>query len=260
LGIPDVGRGLTASTLLRPSVEIGLRHLEDISIDIIHERVRSLTDLLLSGLQALRHRNGASLVHIYGPTINEGRGGTITMNFFDPDGHLVHPKEIEREAAQARISIRSGCHCNPGAGETALHITEDQMAELFRANEPTRIERFLHAADAMREGAIRASLGMVSNVADVTAFLHFAERFQDCPVAILVAKGKPASCNRRWVPVVVRTVSSSSRRPCRKSLLPSCQHAWYDSATTTGTGSRATNWGLIVAESIGPFTVCLPSR
>jgi molybdenum cofactor sulfurtransferase len=169
----------TVNYLSIPAVEIGLRHLEDIGIEVIHKRVRSLTDLLLSGLQTLHHRNGAPLIHIYGPTTNEGRGGTITMNFFDPGGHLLHPKEIEREAGQARISIRTGCHCNPGAGETALHITEEQMAELFRANEPARFERFLHAADAMKEGAVRVSLGIVSNVDDVDAFLSFAERFTD---------------------------------------------------------------------------------
>jgi hypothetical protein len=40
-------------------------------------------------------------------------------------------------------------------------------------------ERFLHVADAMKEGAVRASLGIVSNLADVTAFLRCAEQFLD---------------------------------------------------------------------------------
>ena len=139
----------------------------------------SLTDLLLIGLQGLHHRNGAPLIHMYGPTTNEERGGTIAMNFFDAGGALIHPKEIEREAGKRNISLRTGCHCNPGAGETALHITEEQMASLFRAKERMRFERFLHAADALKEGAVRASLGIVSNVADVDAFLRFAEQFRD---------------------------------------------------------------------------------
>lgn len=173
----------TVNYLSIPAVEIGLRHMEDIGIEVIHERVHALTDLLLSGIQALHHQNGSPLVHIYGPTANEGRGGTVAMNFFDSACHLLHPREIEREAAQAGISLRTGCHCNPGAGETALHVSREQMAELFRANDPIRFERFLHAADAMKEGAVRASLGIVSNVADVVAFSRFAERFKDCPIA-----------------------------------------------------------------------------
>jgi molybdenum cofactor sulfurtransferase len=171
----------TVNYLSIPAVEIGLRHLEAIGIDIIHECVSTLTDFLLSGLQALRHRNGAPLVHIYGPTTNDGRGGTIAMNLFDTQGTLIHPKAIEREAGKLNISLRTGCHCNPGAGETALHITEEQMAEFFRTTEQERFERFLHAADAMKEGAVRASLGVVSNVADVATFLRFAERFQNYP-------------------------------------------------------------------------------
>lgn len=169
----------TVNYLSIPAVEIGLRHIEAIGLDVIHERVRSLTDLLLSGLKVLHHRNGTALIHLYGPSTNEARGGTIAMNFFDSRGSLIHPKEIEREAGKLNISLRTGCHCNPGAGETALHITEEQMASLFKAREQMRLERFLHAADAMKEGAVRASFGIASNVADVEAFLHFAEQFRD---------------------------------------------------------------------------------
>jgi selenocysteine lyase/cysteine desulfurase len=169
----------TVNYLSIPAVEFGLRHIESTGIERIHERVRSLIDLLLTGLQGLHHRNGAPSIHMYGPTTNEGRGGTIAMNFFDPQGSLIHPKEIERKAGELNISLRTGCHCNPGAGETALHITEEQMATLFKAKERMRIERFLHAADAMKEGAVRASLGIVSNVADVHVFLDFAEQFRD---------------------------------------------------------------------------------
>ncbi len=169
----------TVNFLSIPAVEIGLHHIEAIDIDVIHERVHDLTNSLLAGLSSLQHENGAPLVHIYGPTTNEGRGGTVAMNFFDPDGNLVHPKDIEREAGKEMISLRTGCHCNPGAGETALHISEERMFNLFQAQEQMSLERFLHVADAMKEGAIRASLGIVSNHEDIRAFLRFAERFLD---------------------------------------------------------------------------------
>ncbi|HEX8919029.1 MAG TPA: aminotransferase class V-fold PLP-dependent enzyme [Chloroflexota bacterium] len=167
----------TVNYLSIPAVEIGLRHIESVGIESIHEHVGSLTDLLLTRLQQLYHQNGVPLVHVYGPVTNDARGGTIAMNFFDAQGALIHPKEIEREAGRRKISLRTGCHCNPGAGETALHMTEQQMASLFRSRERMRFERFLHAADAMKEGVVRASLGIVSNVADVDAFLRFARHF-----------------------------------------------------------------------------------
>ena len=47
------------------------------------------------------------------------RGGTVTMNFYDPDGHLVDYRRVEELAGARRISLRTGCFCNPGAGETA---------------------------------------------------------------------------------------------------------------------------------------------
>jgi len=71
-----------------PAVEIGPKHIERIGIELIHGRVRCLTGWLLENLQALRHNNGQPVVRIYGPITTEKRGGTITFNFYDPDGSL----------------------------------------------------------------------------------------------------------------------------------------------------------------------------
>src|SRR6202158_3470957 len=48
----------TLTYLSIPAVEIGLRHLQAIGIDIIAERVRCLTGCLLDEVLALRHSNG----------------------------------------------------------------------------------------------------------------------------------------------------------------------------------------------------------
>ena len=55
------------------------------------------------------------------------RGGTITFNLYDPDGHLLDYRRVEELATDRRISIRTGCFCNPGAGETAEGLTEEDM-------------------------------------------------------------------------------------------------------------------------------------
>jgi molybdenum cofactor sulfurtransferase len=76
----------TLNYLSIPAVEIGLRYLEAIGLETIGERVRFLSGWLLEELFALRHSNGRPVVHIYGPVSTQARGGTITLNLYDPQG------------------------------------------------------------------------------------------------------------------------------------------------------------------------------
>jgi molybdenum cofactor sulfurtransferase len=169
----------TLNYLSIPAVEIGLRHINGVGIEAIHGHVMVLTAQLLDRLADLRHNNGHHLVHVYGPAGIERRGGTITMNFFDAEGNLIHPREIEREATRRRISLRTGCHCNPGAGETALGISEERMAGFFKPQARRNLDRFMHVVDDMKAGAVRASLGIASNQADIDTFVEFAVGFLD---------------------------------------------------------------------------------
>ena len=47
-----------------------------------------LTGWLIDQLLALRHSNGQPLIRLYGPPNTDRRGGTIQVNFFDPDGEI----------------------------------------------------------------------------------------------------------------------------------------------------------------------------
>ena len=67
-----------------PAVEIGIKHLESIGMDIIHESVRCLTGWLLDNLVEIKYSNGKPLVKIYGPISTDQRGGAIALNFVDP--------------------------------------------------------------------------------------------------------------------------------------------------------------------------------
>ena len=80
---------------------------------------------------ALEHSNGIPLVKIYGPLTTDDRGGTVTLNFIDPDGALIRKGTLEKEANERNISIRMGFFCNPGAGEIALDISTDELASCF---------------------------------------------------------------------------------------------------------------------------------
>jgi selenocysteine lyase/cysteine desulfurase len=176
----------TLNYLSIPAVEIGLRHLERTGIDTIQTRMDCLTGWLLTELQALRHGNGRPVVSLYGPLTSEQRGGTVTMNFYDPAGKLVDFRRIEELAGHEGISLRTGCFCNPGAGETAAGLTEDDMRAGLAEGADLTLPRFLQVMQERGDkslGAIRVSLGLASNFADVDRFLRFAEGFRDRTLA-----------------------------------------------------------------------------
>jgi selenocysteine lyase/cysteine desulfurase len=161
-----------------PAVEIGLDFLDTVGLDLIHRRVRCLTGWLLERLLGLRHGNGRPLVRLYGPTGLEARGGTVAFNVFDSAGVAIDHRTIEERAARRMISLRTGCFCNPGAGEVALQLTRDDLETCFRhSGDPMTYDDFRLCIDPRRSGAVRVSLGMYSNLADVEAFLHLAEDF-----------------------------------------------------------------------------------
>jgi len=166
-----------------PAVEIGLRHLQNVGIETIQARVNALTDWLITQLLALVHGNGRPMVRLYGPATMSMRGGTVTMNFYDPSGHLVDYRRVEELAGEAGISLRTGCFCNPGAGESAEDLSEEDMREgVALVGDEINLPRFSQAMQARggkSAGAIRVSTGIASNFADVQRFLAFVAGFKD---------------------------------------------------------------------------------
>ena len=173
----------TLNYLSIPAVEIGLRHLETIGIEKICERVRCLTGWLLEQLISLRHGNGRAMVRIYGPATTEARGGTVTLNLYDPEGHLLDYRRVEELAGEARISLRTGCFCNPGAGEWAEGLTTEDMQAGLELGDAINLQSFLRLMQSRgmnkSAGAIRVSLGIATNFADVSKFVEFVAGFRD---------------------------------------------------------------------------------
>lgn len=168
----------TLNYLTIPAVEIGLQHIQSIGYDMIHDRVMLLANYLLDELNALHHANGATLVRVYGPLDTHMRGATITLNFYDASGRAIDHREIERRANAQNISLRTGCFCNPGGGEIALGISGTELSQCYRQPpHATRftIDDFRMCIDGKSSGAVRVSLGIVSNAKDVGTFLEFAK-------------------------------------------------------------------------------------
>jgi selenocysteine lyase/cysteine desulfurase len=172
----------TVNYLNLPAISSGLQLLQETGIDAIHERVMALTGYLLAQLQQLSHNNGQTLVEIYGPTDAKQRGGTIAFNLRDSAGAYFPFQQVEAEANQANISIRAGCFCNPGAGEYSLtHVAEDvrRCVEVSTTGDLFDLDVYHDCLGDKATGAVRVSLGLVSNFEDVSRFLDFLAGFHD---------------------------------------------------------------------------------
>jgi molybdenum cofactor sulfurtransferase len=168
----------TVNYLNLPAVEIGLRFLNRVGIEAIHDRVAALGNWLLDAIGSLRHTDGSPATTIYGPRSWRQHGGTIAFNFLLPDGRVVDERFVDEIARAHNISLRTGCFCNPGAGEAAFAITPETLA-VGEFDEGMILDDYAAAIGLPSGGAIRASLGLVSNFADVHRFMAFAEQFVD---------------------------------------------------------------------------------
>lgn len=171
----------TVNYLSLPAIEQGLNYIDSIGIETIHNRVICLTGWLIEELVALCHSNGRPVIQLYGPANMHMRGGTVEVNFFDPNGTMIDCNTVEQLANRERISLRAGCHCNPGAREVALGFSAEDLVASFRDNDQLSFEQFLQKIDGKTTGALRASIGLASNFADVYAYVQFAKTFVDRP-------------------------------------------------------------------------------
>ena len=167
----------TVNYLGIPAVEVGLRHLERVGIDTISRRVETLGTSLLDAMQRLEHSDGSPAIRVYGPDTWDRRGATIAFNFLHPDGRPVDERLVDRVAAAHNISLRTGCFCNPGAGEVAFALSPERLEGRFDAG--MILDDYLRKIGMPTGGAVRVSLGIASNAADVHRFMAFANEFLD---------------------------------------------------------------------------------
>ena len=157
------------------AVPAGLDLLTRIGMDRVHEHVSDLTRALLTAFATAGEKLGRPLVELYGPPDAPGRGATIAFNLLDRDGQVLPYDDVERRARDAKIAIRDGCFCNPGASEAAFEV-DPQVAlaclERIPAGEfhPNRLGACL---DGTVVGALRASFGLASDRSDIERLVAF---------------------------------------------------------------------------------------
>ena len=76
---------------------------------------------------------------------------------------------IEYTASQQKLSLRTGCVCNPGGTSAILGVTEE-MSQLYPGVTLQEFERRV----GREFGVVRVSLGLASNFRDVQRVIRFA--------------------------------------------------------------------------------------
>jgi molybdenum cofactor sulfurtransferase len=120
------------------------------------------------------------VARIYGPLDTRARGGTVALNLYDPRGIPLDHRTVEGRANAWKISLRTGCFCNPGAGELALGLERDEIVGcLVQSGNRMTVDEFRQCVDGKSTGAVRVSFGVASTFADALAVLRFFTEFRE---------------------------------------------------------------------------------
>jgi selenocysteine lyase/cysteine desulfurase len=148
----------------------GFALLDEVGLPRLSAHVAGLTRYLLDELAALRHPGGALVVRVYGPSgprAADGRGGTVAFNVCDDRGQAIPYTAVEARARTAGVALRGGCFCNPGAAEAAFGLPPGELAACLAASAGAFSVTRLAACLGRAVGAVRLSLGLANNRADV---------------------------------------------------------------------------------------------
>jgi selenocysteine lyase/cysteine desulfurase len=171
----------TPNFLAASAVVRGLDFLESLGLANVKRHTSALAEQLVRVLRSLRYADGAPFVHVYGPRDRYDLGATVTFNLLDRDGNALPYELVESCARRQRISVRGGCFCNPGASEFAFEFVADRGAVALEETRregwtlPRFARRMRESAASRGIGAIRASLGVPSNAADVDRLVDLVE-------------------------------------------------------------------------------------
>lgn len=164
----------TVNYLDIPAVTNGLDFISSIGVDNISNRMKELSLFILESLFLLKHDNGVPLVKLYGPKNIFDRGGTFLMNFFDVSGQPYPLLYIEQKANERKISLRTGCFCNPGIDELNHCLTANQLKSYFTEREHGDYYDLIKFLGKIR-GAVRLSIGIATTRDDIEKFIRFAK-------------------------------------------------------------------------------------
>jgi len=143
---------------------------------LISAHTANLAKQLYEGMTSLQHKNGKAVVKVYKDKSSEygdpkTQGATIAFNLFRPDESMIGYADVEKKADSCGIYVRSGGLCNPGGVATYLDWKPWEMRAAYAAGH--RCSKPTQTLQGKATGVVRVSLGAMSTLSDVRAFLEF---------------------------------------------------------------------------------------
>ncbi|KAL8673462.1 MAG: hypothetical protein Q9168_002129 [Polycauliona sp. 1 TL-2023] len=150
------------------------------SLECISSHTSSVANHLYENLSALRHGNGLPVCTIYKDPRSSyqdasTQGPIVAFNIRDSKKQWVSNAEVEKLAAIRNIQFRTGGLCNPGGIASFLGLKPQDVKRNYLAGQRCGNENDIHGGKPT--GAIRLSLGAMSNMQDITALLRFVQEF-----------------------------------------------------------------------------------
>ncbi|EXJ96399.1 selenocysteine lyase [Capronia coronata CBS 617.96] len=147
------------------------------SMTNISRHTTFLASVLRRRLQSLKHGNGSQVCTIYTDnfSLNNSQGPVITFNLRDKQGNYVSNTEVEKLAIVKNIQFRTGGLCNPGGVAYHLGLSTEEMQRNYAAGQRCGGDNDIFGGKPT--GAIRVSLGPMSNLKDVETLVSFVHEF-----------------------------------------------------------------------------------
>jgi molybdenum cofactor sulfurtransferase len=148
-----------------------------------------LANRLYWNLLDLKHGNGNTVCEVYKDgqsTYSDAssQGPIIAFNIRNQHGAWISNSEIEKLAAVKNIQLRTGTLCNPAGVAMALHLEPWEMRSNFSAGQRCGNENGNDIRNGKPTGMIRVSLGAISSLSDIEAFVGFIKEFFVQPIPI----------------------------------------------------------------------------
>ncbi|KAI5061261.1 hypothetical protein GOP47_0023766, partial [Adiantum capillus-veneris] len=165
----------------------GLNHADSLGLNKTNDRLRFLTNWLITSMTKLQHlvsNKFVPLVHLYGPKAKYDRGASLAFNLFDSTGALVQPSLVQELAHRDNISLGMGVlsHIRFPEGCADLQSTSvcRDSVSILSPSAPTG-----NPASAAELQVVTAALGFFTNFEDVYRLWAFMAKFLDAEFAQL---------------------------------------------------------------------------
>lgn len=100
------------------------------------------------------------------------------MSVLDASGQQVCFHEVEKRATVRKISVRSGCFCNPGLDEVNSQVNPEGLKETFSAVGEASGSETLARLSEIRRGT-RISVGFAFTCRGLDAFVEVVQSFRE---------------------------------------------------------------------------------